>query len=333
MSLNHNHSYNQQIREWLIKNFEYARYLSQQNLKHRDCPVCASANSMFFANNGCLDYVQCQDCALVYMNPTLDLTAVQQGFQGDDQLLMDYFAIIAQYRTSPAIGKPNPLLDNKLKDIYRYKSRGKLLDIGCSVGDFLYKAQYFYDVEGLEINPVTARIAGQRFRVHSDYLHNLIDDNFNQFNKQYDIVSMHQILYGVPDPVGLLKNIHTILKDDGILYVNTPNADSYAMRLYKGKSNHLYGYTTQNVFNRYSLEKLADCSGFTVSFFRTEWLDIYYTDIIAYLDDDDGGFIHKRNSHLPDYEKNIAMEDGLQAKMDLDFGEHGNYMIAVLTKC
>lgn len=332
MSLNHNHSYNQQIRAWLKKNFEYARYLSQQNLKQRDCPVCNSAESVFFANNGYLDYVQCQECALVYMNPTLDLAAVQQGFQGDDQLLMDYFKIIAQFRTTPSSEKPDPSTDNKLKDIYRHKSRGKLLDIGCSVGDFLHKARHFYDVEGLEINPVTAAIAEQRFRVHKDYLHNLIARDSGGFSKRYDIVSMHQILYGVPDPSGLLKDIHTILKDDGILYINTPNADSYAMRLFKGRCNHLYGYTTQNIFNQAALKKLAARCGFNVTFSRTEWLDIYYMDIIALLENTED-FIHKRNSHLPGYEEHIAMEDELQSRMNLDLGSHGNYMVAVLTKC
>lgn len=332
MSLNHNHSYNQQIRAWLKKNFEYARYLSQQKLKQRHCPVCGSAESALFANNGYLDYVQCQDCALIYMNPTPDLEAVQQGFQGDDQLLMDYFEIIARFRAAPSTEKPDPLLDNKLKDIYRHKPHGRLLDIGCSVGDFLHKAKHFYDVEGLEINPLTAPIAEQSFNVHKDYLHNLLARDFTRFSKQYDIVSMHQILYGLPDPVGLLKDIHTVLKDDGMLYINTPNADSYAMRFFKGKANHLYGYTTQNVFNRQSLEKLAACSGFNVTFFRTEWLDIYYMDIIAYLENGDD-FIHKRNSHLPGYEEHIAMEDALQAEMNLDLGSHGNYMVAVLTKC
>lgn len=332
MSLNHNNSYNQQIREWLQSNFKYAEYLSRQNLKKRNCPVCSSVESVFFANNGFLDYVQCRDCSLVYMNPTPDLSAVQQGFQGDDQLLMDYFRIIAQFRATPAPEKPDPLADNKLKDIYRHKTQGRLLDIGCSVGDFLHKASHFFDVEGLEINPVTAAIAEQKFTVHKEYLHQLIARDSSAFNKRYDIVSMHQILYGVPEPLTLLKGIHTVLKDDGILYINTPNADSYAMQMYKGKCNHLYGYTTQNIFNQVSLTKLATSAGFNVTFFRTEWLDIYYMDIMA-LQDNPGDFIHKRNSHLSGYEEHIAMEDELQSRMNLDLGSRGNYIVAVLTKC
>ena len=331
MNLNYNYAYNQQIRAWLKKNFEYTRYLSQQSLKQRDCPVCESAESAFFANNGYLDYVQCRDCTLVYMNPTPDLAAVQQGFQGEDQLLMDYFKIIAQFRTAPSTGKPNPLLDNKLKDIYRHKSHGKLLDIGCSVGDFLEKAQHYYDVEGLEINPVTASIAEQNFRVHKDYLHNLIAGDFTQFSKQYDIVSMHQILYGLPDPVGILKDIHTILKEDGLLYINTPNADSYAMELYRDKSCHLYGYTTLNVFNERALSMMAERTGFEILSYRTEWLDIYLTDLAEFYDHP-SGFIHKRNSHLDGYEEKLQQEDLFHKSLKLELGNRGNYLVAVLGK-
>ena len=195
----------------------------------------------------------------------------------------------------------------------------------------MHKAKHFYDVEGLEINPVTAAIAEQSFTVHKEYLHQLTA-NTTKFIKRYDIVTMHQILYGVPDPLGLLKDINAILKDDGILYINTPNADSYAMELYKGKCNHLYGYTTQNVFNQASLEELAALAGFSVSFFRTEWLDIYYRDVMA-LQDNFDEFIHKRNSHLPGYEEHIKTEDELQSSMDMHLGSRGNYIVAVLSKC
>lgn len=332
MNLNHVKEYNIAIRTWLKSNFKYAEYLSQQKLKERNCPVCNSNISDLFANNGYLDYVKCCECSLVYMNPTTDLSSVQQGFQGDDQLLMNYFKIIAQFRVLPSAVKPDPTLDNKLKDIYLHKTQGKLLDIGCSVGDFLHKAQHFYDVEGMEINPETGAIAEKDFTVHKEYLHHLIDQDTAKFSKRYDIVSMHQILYGIPDPLGLLKDIYTILKDDGILYINTPNADSYAMQFYKGKCNHLYGYTTQNVFNQASLKFLAASAGFNVKFFRTEWLDIYYRDIIALIDNPDE-FIHKRNTQLVGYEEHIAMEDELQSRMNIDLGSHGNYIVAILVKC
>lgn len=324
MSPNHAKEYNRELREWLHKVFAFAATIPKDKLIRRNCPVCGSDEKAFFANNDHLDYVQCGRCTLVYMNPALTMEMVDKGFQGDDELLMEYFSLISKYKTVLP-GKPNPLVDNKLKDIFAFKFAGNLLDVGCSVGDFLHKAKYFYEVEGVEVNPITAAVAEQHFKVHKHFLGEL------DLNPTYDIVTLHQILYGVPKPVELLRDIHKILRHDGILYVNTPNADSYAVRLFQGKSNHLYGYTTQNVFNHRSLCKLAELTGFRLKSFRTEWMDIYLTDLLEFYNHPDL-FIHKKNSQIEGYEEKIQHEDELHKSLNLDLGMYGNYMVAVLEK-
>lgn len=327
MSLNHNESYNIELRKWIEQNIEFAEYLSKQKLTNRNCPICKSKKHTHFANNGFLDYSKCDVCDLVFMNPTLDESLIQDGFSGEDKLLMSYFKLMQKYKKFDIVqdNKPNPHEDNKLIDIYKFKKDGKLLDIGCSIGDFLHKAKHFYNVEGIEVNPNTSAYAKKYFKIYTDYLNNL------NLKKEYDIVSMHQILYGVPDTVSLLKDIHKILKDDGILYINTPNSDSYAMKLFKGKTNHLYGYTTQNIFNLQSLQKLSELSGFKVTSYRTEWLDIYNMDIIEFYDNS-SQFIHKRNTHLENYSKSIKLEDEVQKNLNIDLKNGGNYMIAILEK-
>lgn len=324
MSLNHVKQYNQEIRKWLQNVFTFAAAIPKAELIARACPVCGTVEHEFFANNDHLDYVRCRHCALIYMNPAPSAERVDSGFQGEDQLLMDYFAIISKYKTAIP-DKPEPHTDNKLRDIYALKSAGRLLDVGCSVGDFLHKAKHFYNVEGVEVNPNTAAIAEQHFKVHKRFLGEL------GLPPVYDVVTLHQILYGVPDPVGLLRDIHGVLKDDGVVYINSPNADSCAMELYRGKANHLYGYTTLNVFNRQSLAELANRAGFEILSYRTEWMDIYLTDLTEYYDHPDR-FIHKRNCQIPDYEEKISREDALQRELDLELRHRGNYMVAVLGK-
>ena len=324
MSLNHVKEYNREIRRWLEKVFLVAASIPKECLVYRVCPVCESASSTFFANNDNLDYVQCDECSLIYMNPAPTSEAVDKGFQGEDALLMEYFNIIRKYKTGIP-ERQDPLSDNKLKDIYRLKQNGRLLDIGCSVGDFLHKARHFYDVEGLEINPLTSRIAEKDFVVHKKYLHEL------DLGKRYDVVTLNQILYGIPDPASLLKDIGKILKDDGVLYINTPNSDSYAMELFRGKSNHLFGYTTLNVFNKHSLEECARKAGFYLASFRTEWLDIYTPDLMLFLDGSKD-FIHKRNCQVPGYEGILASEDDLQQRTSMNLGNRGNYLVAILKK-
>lgn len=324
MSLNYVQAYNGEIRAWLLRVFEYAKTLPKHLLVRRPCPVCGSEDSAFFANNDYLDYERCNSCSLVFLNPAVPPDAVRRGFTGDDALLMDYFRIIQKYK-SALPQEPDPATDSKLRDIYRVKPSGRLLDVGCSIGDFLHRAKFFYDVEGVEVNQHTAAIAERHFKVHKRVLSSL------NLGKDYDIVTLHQILYGIPDPVGLLRDIHNVLRDDGILYINTPNSDSYAVKLFQGKANHLYGYTTQNVFNYQSLCKLAELTGFHLRSFRTEWLDIYLTDLVEFFTYPER-FIHKKNTHIEGYEEKIRREDELHASLNLDLDHHGNYMVAVLDK-
>ena len=324
MSLNYQAQYNQEIRQWLIKVFEVAASISKDSLAQRNCPVCYSPNNVFYANNNYLDYVKCIGCGLIYMNPAPTPDMVARGFSGEDKVLIEYFQIISKYKTTVP-ERTDPTKDDKLRDIFAYKRSGRLLDVGCSVGDFLHKAKYHYEVEGLEVNPHTAKIAEMHFKIHKQFVANL------EMSGDLDIVTLNQILYGISDPVGLLKDIRKVLKDDGILYINTPNSDSFAMELFRGRVNHLYGYTTLNVFNNFSLEVLARKAGFRILSIRTEWLDIYLTDIYEYLSNPDQ-FIHKRNSHIPGYEEKISAEDALLKSFDLDLKKRGNYIVAVLGK-
>lgn len=324
MSVNYICSYNQEIREWLLKVFDKTSRISLDQMTVRPCPVCGGEELAPFVNNNYLSYVRCAACDLVFQNPAVRPEIVNDSFAGDDPLLEDYFNIATRYKTGIP-GKPDPQTHGKLKDIYALRKNGRLLDVGCSVGDFLHLAKHFYEVEGVEINPRTAAIAKQHFTIHTDYLSAL------DLPAEYDIVTLHQILYGVPDPVGLLESVRAVLSPGGFLYINTPNAASYATRVFGGQCCHFYGYTSLNVFTPKSLEELAQRTGFRVAQLRTEWFDIYSLDIQEFFDHPER-FIHKRNCHLEGYEEAIAAEDKLHLQLGHDLGRHGNYIIAILTK-
>ena len=326
MSINYVTDYNVRIRDWILKVKEKAKRLSQSNnLQVVECPVCEGVATEPYVNNDSLSYVRCRLCTLVFMNPRPRPEDVNDGFKGNDHLLIEYFQIVLDYFVEPNNQKPNPCTDGQLKDIYCLKPNGNLLDVGCSLGHFLHKAKFFYDVEGVEINPLTALYAARHFKVHTDFLHNL------NLPPKYDIVTLNQILYGVPNPVSLLKDIHKILAPGGILYVNSPNADSLAASLFKGKLNHFYGYTSLNVFNRSSVETAAKLAGFAIASFRTEWLDIYTPDVYMYLNNP-SQFLHRRNIDLEGYEAALQTQDDWNQKHLPDLGEGGNYFVAVLQK-
>jgi SAM-dependent methyltransferase len=324
MSLNYIKQHNVDIRNFIEKSFAYARELAKQPLQERPCPVCGGSGYTPYATCNGLRYVRCADCTLLYMNPTVTPDTIMEGFKGDDDLVMEYFNIMNKYKRGIP-EKPDPLQDPKMVDIYRQKQSGRLLDVGCAFGDFLHKAKHFYDVEGVEVNPYTAPIAAQYFTVHTGYLSEL------RLPPVYDVVVLHEILYGAPDPVSLLRDVAGVLKDDGILYIHTGNSESYAMEVFGGKVNHLTVYTMQNVFTPRALDELAKNSGFRIRTLRTEWLDIYLTDLQLFLDGDPR-FIHKRNIFIPDYEEKLKAEDAFHRSLNQDLGTRGNYLIAIFEK-
>ena len=121
MSLNHQKDYNQEIRAWLTKVFDHAARLANSDLVERPCPVCGSDNYIFFANNNYLDYVRCMKCSLVFQNPAPDDATVDRGFEGDDEILREYFAIAAKYKADIP-SKPDPNTHAKLRDVFLLKN-------------------------------------------------------------------------------------------------------------------------------------------------------------------------------------------------------------------
>jgi len=148
-----------------------------------------------------------------------------------------------------------------LEKIGRYKKNGKLLEIGCANGFFLDEARRRgWEVCGIEISRWAADYAKNKLGL------NIIrkDIAAAEFPDRYfDVIVMLDVIEHLPDPKYVLLEIRRILKDDGILYISTPNIASLISRMLKAKwwginRYHLY------YFSKNTLEKMIDASGFKI---------------------------------------------------------------------
>lgn len=127
--------------------------------------------------------------------------------------------------------------DSKLKNQYqRYQeiskellnfgiSRGKVLDIGCGLGAGLvaYKEKGFEAV-GLEPSPVKNLYGKQQFDV--EIIKGTIDNNpFS--SESFDLVILSHVLEHLTDPIDCLRKIKDLVKSDGYLYIEVPDASNY----------------------------------------------------------------------------------------------------------
>jgi 2-polyprenyl-3-methyl-5-hydroxy-6-metoxy-1,4-benzoquinol methylase len=120
-----------------------------------------------------------------------------------------------------------------LSRIEKYKKTGRLLDIGCGVGLFLDEAKRNgFDVEGVELSKWARDYAKERFNIKA--LYKTFDDARFQ-NKCFDVIVMLDVIEHLEDPKTMLNEIWRILKNDGVLYISTPDIESVLSRMLGGK--------------------------------------------------------------------------------------------------
>lgn len=150
--------------------------------------------------------------------------------------------------------------------------RARLVDVGCSRGDFVAAAVAAgFEAEGVEPAPqiaAAARAVGRK--VHTGLLE---DQHFG--DAQFDAVSLFEVIEHLKTPLPLLQECHRILSPGGILLISTGNAASWTARTMKARWDY---FQTQkdaghiSFFNPHSISLLAQRAGFEVALISTSRL-------------------------------------------------------------
>ncbi len=160
-------------------------------------------------------------------------------------------------------GEANGRFKTALKHLgilQRYQAPGQLLDVGCASGLFLKAAaDAGWAVQGIEPSEIlyakaTASLAGVG-QIHFGTLEETdIPRDF------FDAITVWDVLEHVPDPVGFLARCKSLLKPNGLLFLNVPNLDSNEARIL-GRRWPLLLAEHLNYFNRSSLTMCGHKAG------------------------------------------------------------------------
>jgi 2-polyprenyl-3-methyl-5-hydroxy-6-metoxy-1,4-benzoquinol methylase len=122
----------------------------------------------------------------------------------------------------------NIALKNKLLLINDLsKSKGKILDIGAGVGDFLATAhQNGWETAGVEPNQKARQIAEKKGVSFVDKTEDLPDNSF-------DIITMWHVLEHVPNLENQIKELKRLVKPNGHIVIAVPNFKSFDANYYK----------------------------------------------------------------------------------------------------
>ena len=146
----------------------------------------------------------------------------------------------------------------RLRDLQRFITRGRLLEIGCSTGEMLLEAQSAFTVNGVEADAYTSAIA--RARGLPCVTGALADAQFAAAS--FDVIVLYHVIEHLPSPQATLAECVRLLAPGGWLVLEAPNIQTIWYRLLGARwrqfiPDHLFFFTPA------TLQRLCEQNGFT----------------------------------------------------------------------
>ena len=165
---------------------------------------------------------------------------------------------------------------NYLKGVRRFVQSGELLDVGCATGLFMLQAEKAgFTVTGLDVSEYATRIAKRRFtgKIKTESIENAL-----YAPRSFSVITLFDVIEHLEDPRAVLVKLHGYLKKNGILVLNTGDADSLMAKI-QGKDWHFF-IPPQHFFyfSKKTLTTLLHQAGFRVLAIdrKGKWVTLRY---------------------------------------------------------
>lgn len=227
------------------------------------CTLCGCRESVEQFREDPFRVVACADCGLVYVTPRLKPEVLPEVYNEDywsskspkERGYSDYRSQAPLYLKT--FRKRLALVNE------HFSSRGKALDIGCAAGFFLKVLHDDgWEVDGVELSPAIAAHAREDYGF--DQVHVGPIETSPYAEKSFDLITMWDVVEHVPEPIPFLEKSLSLLKDDGVLILETQNVKSkFAQKL--GPKWHHYKHLEHLYhFDPSTIELLLGKVGFEV---------------------------------------------------------------------
>ncbi len=238
--------------------------------EHPACPNCGDTNGKTFIQKR-FCYLRCAQCDMVYATPRF-IEEINNTIHSQD-MYVEHF----KCKVIPSIDyRRDVLAVNKYRQLMQYfSSPGKVLDIGCGLGDVLsvFK-ENGWECLGIDFNDFAIDYAKQQFGVK------IINENIFdlKLEAQFDLVMLWGVLEHVYDPTALLKKAYALLNRDGVMLIEVPSADSMLVRYCEqtGAEAHRTFESARHImlFSRKSLLDMCTRIGFRCENLLSNGLDV-----------------------------------------------------------
>ncbi|MDA8153959.1 MAG: class I SAM-dependent methyltransferase [Acidithiobacillus sp.] len=150
-------------------------------------------------------------------------------------------------------------IDESIRHIPKAFRSRIIADIGCGNGQFLQTAiQLGLEAYGLDFDPLAVETATKTGANVS--LGGL--PNTGWPSSKFDMVTLSHVIEHVYDPMLALREVRRILKPGGLVWIATPNMDSFGHNRYRRYWRGIESPRHLVLFNRTNIKMLLEACGF-----------------------------------------------------------------------
>jgi len=184
------------------------------------CNLCGQSNFIVLEEDQPpFRVLKCNNCSLIFVYPRPDHSELIGHY--NENYYVDWIGTQKDKRIR--------MWEKRLDKLKRFRSGGRLLDVGCGEGLFLHLAkEHGWQVSGTEISSYAAGYASNSLNVDIFYGEILYAGFPGDF---FDVVTMWHVLEHVKDPKAYLTEVRHILKPEGLLVIAVPNVNGMVMRI------------------------------------------------------------------------------------------------------
>lgn len=178
---------------------------------NKRCIICHGQKATSVFKEFDIDILKCQNCGHVFSSYRQD-----QDYDG-------YFGEKVEIDDSFWFNKAHEKMYNDFCWRFIIGKSGKLLDVGCGLGYFVKKISSYpgWEAYGYEISKPAVDFAREKLGLKNIYHGRVEEANFSR--KHFDIITLWDVIEHIPNPDPALGCLNSILKDDGFIFVHTPN--------------------------------------------------------------------------------------------------------------
>lgn len=238
---------------------------------HENCPLCHATAKIFLQKTqdlhygipGYWDYSKCSDCRVVFLNPAPTQDFLKNSYDDSYYSYQDFsppkiWRLIFRRLLGFNVGNTGDPV---------FLKPGKVLDIGCGSGQFLYDMKKKgWETHGVELSTGAAEIGNHKYELNIQS-GSLLDAQLPL--ESFDYIRLNHSFEHLTNPRETLQRIERLLKVDGLLFIGVPNVNSIQARIFGrywwnlGPPVHPFNYSHT------TLKRLLSESGFEMTSYRT----------------------------------------------------------------